>query len=184
MGIKFVPTELPGVILIEPEIFEDRRGCFLEIYHEEKYSKNGIPTVFVQDNFSISTRNVLRGLHYQTKNPQAKLVMALRGEIYDVAVDIRPDSPTFGKWLGVYLSGENKRQIFVPEGFAHGFCVVSEFADVHYKCSVPYDPNGESGFLWSDRSLSIDWPIDNPVLSPKDSKLPSFRDAFRGSTAS
>ncbi len=177
MEIRFKPTELPGVLVVEPAVFPDSRGHFLELYHREKYRGHGIEPDFVQDNFSHSAKGVLRGLHFQVRRPQAKLVTALRGEIFDVVVDLRPDSPAFGKWLGVRLSGERKTQIFVPKGFAHGFCVLSETADVHYKCSQLYDPADEGGILWSDPELGIAWPIDRPILSGKDARSGSFREA-------
>lgn len=170
MALNFIPTELPGVIVIEPNIFRDPRGYFLETYHQKKYAEGGIHTPFVQDNFSSSAKNTLRGLHYQKKCPQAKLVMCLSGEIFDVVVDIRNTSPTFKKWMGVSLSGENKKQIYVPEGFAHGFCVLSETATVLYKCSDFYKPEDEGGLLWSDPEIGIDWPVQTPVLSKKDEK--------------
>ncbi len=176
MAIKFTKTSLPGVLLIEPDIFQDDRGFFLETYHQKKYAEEEIVKSFVQDNRSHSQKNVLRGLHYQLRNPQAKLVYVIKGEIFDVAVDIRRGSPTFGKWEGVYLSSENNRQIFVPEGFAHGFCVLSETADVLYKCSDFYNPDDDFGILWSDPAIGIEWPVKEPILSPKDSQYLTLRD--------
>jgi dTDP-4-dehydrorhamnose 3,5-epimerase len=172
MAMKFSKTSLPGVLLVEPDVYKDGRGFFLETYHQEKYAEEGIVQSFVQDNRSHSKKNVLRGLHYQLRQPQAKLVYVITGEIFDVAVDIRRGSQTFGKWEGVYLSSENNRQVFIPEGFAHGFCVLSETADVLYKCSDLYNPDDEFGILWSDSSIGIEWPVTKPVLSPKDSDYP------------
>jgi dTDP-4-dehydrorhamnose 3,5-epimerase len=179
--MKFIQTEVPGVILVEPDVFRDARGFFLETFHAKKYREGGIPYDFVQDNHSSSERGTLRGLHAQRRRPQGKLVRAVRGEIFDVAVDIRPGSQTFGKWVGATLSGENFRQIFVPPGFAHGFCVVSESAEVEYKCTDFYDKADEIGIAWN--SVGIDWPVKEPVLSPKDAALPSFdelRKALKG----
>jgi len=176
MAIKFTKTSLPGVLLIEPDIFQDDRGFFLETYHQKKYAEGEVVKSFVQDNRSHSQKNVLRGLHYQLRNPQAKLVYVIKGEIFDVAVDIRRGSPTFCKWEGVYLSSENNRQIFVPEGFAHGFCVLSETADVLYKCSDFYNPDDDFGILWSDPAIGIEWPVKEPILSPKDSQYLTLRD--------
>lgn len=174
MAIKVITTELPGVLIVEPEVWRDDRGHFNELYHREKYRAAGIDADFVQDNFSFSRSGILRGLHYQLTKPQAKLVTALSGEIYDVAVDIRRDSPTFKKWVGVSLSGENKRQLFIPGGFAHGFCVLSETASVLYKCSQFYDPADDRSLLWSDPALGIRWPIKEPVLSGKDAAAPTL----------
>ena len=176
MAVKYSKTSLPGVLLIEPDVFKDERGFFLETFHQKKYADGKIVKSFVQDNWSHSTSKVLRGLHYQLRNPQAKLVYVITGEIFDVAVDIRRGSPTFGKWEGVYLSSENKRQIFVPEGFAHGFCVLSETADVLYKCSDFYNPDDEFGILWSDPTIGIEWPVKEPILSSKDSQYSRLSD--------
>lgn len=186
MAVKYTDTSLPGVLIVEPVVFTDDRGFFLETYHQKKYAETGIDSTFVQDNRSHSRRGVLRGLHYQLRYPQGKLVCVMRGEIFDVAVDIRRGSPTFGKWEGVYLSSENNRQIFVPEGYAHGFCVVSETADVLYKCTDFYHPNDEFGILWSDPTIGIAWPTTAPVLSAKDSQYPKLSDiaeAFLPSTS-
>ena len=172
MAMNYSKTSLPGVLLIEPDVFKDDRGFFLETYHQKRYSEEGIAKSFVQDNRSHSTRNVLRGLHFQLRNPQAKLVYVTMGEIFDVAVDIRRGSPTFGKWEGVYLSSENNRQIFIPEGFAHGFCVLSDTADVLYKCSDLYNPDYEFGVLWSDPAIGIEWPVAAPIISLKDGQYP------------
>ena len=174
MSQKFNKTSFPGVILIKPDVFSDPRGFFIEVYHKRKYSEEGIDKSFVQDNYSNSKQHVLRGLHYQLKNPQGKIVYVIRGEIFDVAVDIRRGSPTFGKWTSFYLSSENCHQVFVPEGFAHGFCVLSESADVIYKCTNFYTPGDDLGILWSDQDIEIDWPVKAPFLSDKDLKNPKL----------
>ncbi len=170
--IKFIPTALPGVILIEPQVFPDERGFFLETYQYEKYAKDGIDATFVQDNHSRSVRHTLRGLHAQLRRPQGKLIRVIEGEIFDVAVDVRRDSPTFGKWVGEYLSAENFRQIYVPPGFAHGFCVTSAVAQVEYKCTDYYDPTSEITVLWNEPTIGIEWPESllqaEPLLSKKD----------------
>ena len=173
MSPEFIKSaNLSQVILIKPDVFSDPRGFFLETYHADKYSTAGIDKLFVQDNHSHSRRNTLRGLHYQLKHPQAKLVFVITGEIFDVAVDIRRDSPTFGTWTGAILSEKNKHQIFVPCGFAHGFCVLSETADVIYKCTDLYKPGDDHGILWSDPSIGIDWHLKAPTLSDKDTQNP------------
>ena len=178
--MKFQPTAIPDVILVEPAVFRDDRGFFLETYHQKKYADGGIPGtpgLFVQDNHSYSTRGTLRGLHAQLRQPQGKLVRAVQGEIFDVAVDIRPDSPTFGQWVGEILSGENFRQLWVPPGFAHGFCVLSETAHVQYKCTDFYVREDEIGIVWNDPGIGahgIDWPLDEPLLSPKDRDAPTL----------
>jgi len=176
MPFTFTRLDIPGVILIEAKAFLDTRGFFLESFKESSFSSNGINTRFVQDNFSHSTKGVLRGLHYQ-KNPkaQAKLVIALRGEIFDVAVDIRKDSPTYGKWAGEILSENNHKLLYIPEGFAHGFCVLSEEADVLYKVTQEYSPEDEMGIIWNDPEINITWPIDKPILHEKDSQLPFLK---------
>ena len=176
MTLKCTEKSLPGVFLIEPMVFEDDRGFFLETYHEKKYPEAGIDKPFVQDNHSHSCRGTLRGLHYQLKHPQGKLVYVIRGEIFDVAVDIRRGSPTFGQWTGTILSEKNKHQLFIPEGFAHGLCVISETADVVYKCTDLYTTGDEYGILWSDPVIGIDWPVENPVLSEKDAESPRLMD--------
>lgn len=180
--MTLISTEqtLPGVLLIEPAVFEDDRGFFMETYHVEKYRETGIVRAFVQDNLSHSRRDTLRGLHYQLKHPQGKLIYVISGEILDVAVDIRRGSPTFGQWTGIRLSSENRLQIYVPEGFAHGFCVLSEFADVMYKCTDLYVPGDEYGVLWSDPDLAIEWPFENPILSKKDANNPRLKDSPAG----
>jgi dTDP-4-dehydrorhamnose 3,5-epimerase len=170
--MKVQGTDLEGVLIIEPDAFPDKRGFFMETYQQEKYERLGIRTHFVQDNLSYSIRGTLRGLHYQHPRGQAKLVQAIRGEIFDVVVDIRRGSPNFARWTGLRLSDENKRQVFVPEGFAHGFCVLSETALVYYKCSDLYDPKSEGGILWCDSGIGINWPISEPLLSEKDGASP------------
>jgi dTDP-4-dehydrorhamnose 3,5-epimerase len=174
--MHLIKTSMKGLLIIEPLVFEDERGFFLETYRQNKFKKSGISPVFVQDNLSFSVKHTLRGLHFQVKYPQAKLVQALTGEIFDVAVDIRPNSATYGKWMGIYLSEHNRRLLFIPEGFAHGFCVLSETAHVVYKCSDYYHPDDEGGVLWSDPTIGIDWPVEVPIVSEKDKKFPSLSD--------
>ena len=173
--MKVIPTSLKGVLLIEPSVFEDKRGFFMETYQQEKYWELGIDHNFNQDNLSYSVRGTLRGLHYQFPHAQAKLMQVIAGEIFDVAVDIRRGSPAFGKWTGVHLSDKNKQQLYIPEGFAHGFCVLSETAFFTYKCSEFYAPDCEGGILWSDPNIGIEWPFETPLLSDKDSKYESLR---------
>lgn len=170
--MNVVPTELPEVRIIQPRVFADDRGFFLETYNEKRYVDAGINVRFVQDNHSSSTQGVLRGLHYQVEHAQAKLVWVLDGRIFDVAVDVRIGSNTFGRWVGVQLDSTSKHQLFIPPGFAHGFCVLSETADVMYKCSDFYRPEDEAGVLYSDPEIGIEWPVTHPVLSAKDSALP------------
>ena len=170
--MKFVETELPGVILVEPQVHRDDRGFFLETYHVEKFAAGGIDGRFVQDNHSKSQRGTLRGLHAQWRRPQGKLVRCLDGEIWDVAVDVRKGSPTFGRWVGVTLSSDDFRQLWVPPGFLHGFVVTSETAEVEYKCTDVYDPGFELGVLWNDPDIGIAWPVDEPILSGKDAAAP------------
>lgn len=174
--MKVLKTSLPGVFILEPRVFEDKRGFFMETYHQNRYGQIGLDCPFVQDNLSHSLRGILRGLHYQLKHPQAKLVQVIKGTVFDVTVDIRHGSPSFGQWTGVYISDENRHQIFIPEGFAHGFCVLSETADVVYKCTDFYAPDDEEGILWSDPGLRIDWTIADPLLSDKDSQYPCLSD--------
>jgi dTDP-4-dehydrorhamnose 3,5-epimerase len=174
MQIK--PAPLDGMLILEPRVFADERGYFMETHHLQRFRSVDIACTFVQDNLSYSTKNVLRGLHFQKTKPQAKLVQAVTGGIFDVGVDLRPDSSTFGKWFGVVLSEENKRQVFVPQGFAHGFCVLSASAHVAYKCSDFYDPDDEGGLLWSDPDIAIDWPLTDPILSAKDSRFGYLKD--------
>lgn len=168
-------TSLSGLLIIEPKVYGDRRGFFLEIWNRKRYVEMGIYKDFVQDNLSLSRGGVVRGLHYQYPHTQGKLVYVLQGEVYDVAVDIRRDSPTFGKWEGVVLSDKNKRQLYVPEGFAHGFCVLSETALFAYKCTDFYNPDVEGGILWNDPEIGIDWPASDPVLSDKDKVYPTLK---------
>ncbi len=162
-------THIPEVLLIKPRIFTDNRGLFFESYHLGRYHENGIPSRFVQDNISHSRQNVVRGLHYQLGKPQGKLIMVVEGAVYDVAVDIRRGSPTFGRWVGVELSSQNCLQIYIPEGFAHGFCTLSDGATVLYKCTDFYAPAEERTIRWDDPDLSIAWPVSEPILSAKDS---------------
>lgn len=174
--MEVVRTEIDGVVLLAPRSFGDERGYFMETFHRRRYDECGITVDFCQDNLSFSRRGALRGLHYQLPHAQAKLVQVLVGEVFDVAVDIRRGSPSFGRWVGATLSAENRRQLFLPAGFAHGFCVMSEAALFVYKCSDYYAPEADRGILWSDPELAIDWPIKDPVLSPKDAALPRLRD--------
>lgn len=167
-GLRLVETELPGVMIVEPQVFGDARGFFMETWNQARYTEAGLPATFVQDNLSYSARGVLRGLHLQNPNPQGKLVYVLQGEVYDVAVDVRAGSPTFGRWLGVTLSAENRRQLYVAPGFAHGFCVTSEKALFAYKCTDFYNPSTELSVLWNDPDIGIDWPFIEPSLSQKD----------------
>jgi len=174
--MKINPTDLADVLIIEPEVFTDRRGFFVETFQQQRYADQGIPSRFVQDNLSFSVKGVLRGLHYQKKHPQTKLVQAISGEIFDVAVDIRSGSPDFGRWTGVILSDKNKLQLLIPKGFAHGFCVCSETAHVLYKCSDYYRPEDEGGIHWQDPDIRIDWPVADPTLSLKDQQFSFLRD--------
>lgn len=167
--MKIQETELPGVLLIEPHVFADDRGFFKETYQKQRYAEAGMAAEFVQDNYSRSGRGTLRGLHFQIQHPQRKLVQCLRGEVFDVAVDLRRGSPTFGKWAGRILSEANHRQLYVPSGFAHGFYVVSELAEIYYKCDDYYYPEHERSLLWNDPAIGIKWPLDGePILSKKD----------------
>jgi dTDP-4-dehydrorhamnose 3,5-epimerase len=168
--VRFAPATIPGIVIIEPEVYRDPRGFFLETYHAEKYRAAGISGSFVQDNHSRSLMGTLRGLHLQLQRPQGKLVRVIEGEIFDVAVDVRRGSPTFGKWMGVTLSAENFRQCYLPPGFAHGFAVVSAVAQVEYKCTDLYDPKSELGIAWNDPAIGIDWPISEPLLSERDTR--------------
>jgi dTDP-4-dehydrorhamnose 3,5-epimerase len=166
--MRFRETAIPGVLVVEPEIHRDERGFFLETYHRAKYQAGGLDAVFVQDNHSRSVARTLRGLHAQLRSPQGKLVRAVRGEIFDVAVDIRRGSPTFGRWVGERLSDDDFFQLWVPPGFAHGFCVLSEIAEVEYKCTALYDRDDEIAIAWDDPEIAIDWPVAEPILSAKD----------------
>lgn len=168
MALKITELSLPGVLLIAPDWFSDPRGFFMETYHQEKYREAGICATFRQDNHSRSVGPVIRGLHYQLDHPQGKLVFAATGEIFDVAVDIRRGSPFFGKWVGTVLSAQNHLQLYIPEGFAHGFAVLSDTADVIYKCTEVYTPGDDRGILWNDPTIGVDWPVKAPLLSRKD----------------
>jgi len=178
--MKVVETPLPGVLILEPKVFGDERGFFMETWSRERYGKAGIDVDFVQDNLSSSRRGVLRGLHFQNPLAQGKLVHVLAGEVFDVAVDLRRGSPTFGQWHGVILSGENKRQYWVPPGFAHGFCVTSESALFAYKCTELYAPEHEKSIRWDDPALAIDWPVADPQVSEKDRMAPLLADMDPG----
>jgi dTDP-4-dehydrorhamnose 3,5-epimerase len=166
--VRVLPASIPAVLVIEPDVHQDARGFFLETYHLERYRAHGIEAAFVQDNHSRSMAGTLRGLHLQVRRPQGKLVRATSGEIFDVAVDVRRGSPTFGQWTGVRLSANNFRQCYIPPGFAHGFCVVSPVADVEYKSTDLYDPGHEVGIAWDDLSIGIEWPVSSPLLSDRD----------------
>lgn len=174
--MKAIETSLPGVLIVEPAVHRDARGFFLETWHQDKYAAAGIHGPFVQDNHSHSVRHTLRGLHAQVRRPQGKLVRAVQGAMFDVAVDIRPASPSFGRWFGVELSGENLRQLYIPPGFAHGFCVLSDEVDVEYKCTDVYDPGGEITVRWDDPEIGIAWPVAQPLLSPRDAAAPRLRE--------
>jgi dTDP-4-dehydrorhamnose 3,5-epimerase len=174
--MKFLPTQLPGVLIVEPNVYRDQRGWFLETYHVQKYREGGIPLPFVQDNCSSSVRGTLRGLHLQMIRPQGKLIRVIRGEIFDVAVDTRRGSPTFASWVGVALSGQDFKQLYIPPGFAHGFCVLSDVAEVEYKCTDVYMPGGEVTIRWDDPGIGIQWPSTCPILSSKDAAGKSLAD--------
>ena len=178
--MKVIETQLPGVLIIEPRAFGDHRGFFLETFQVERYREHGIDLPFVQDNHSRSARGVLRGLHFQRTRPQGKLVSVSRGAVYDVAVDIDPQSATCGQFVGVELNDENHRQLWVPPGYAHGFCVISEVADFQYKCTDYYQPEDEGGLLWNDPDVGIPWPVAEPQLSAKDQLNPRLRDLLSG----
>jgi dTDP-4-dehydrorhamnose 3,5-epimerase len=172
--MRVIPTALPSVLIVEPDVYSDARGFFLETYQAERYRANGIDGAFVQDNHSRSIARALRGLHLQVGRQQAKLVRVVSGAIVDVAVDVRRGSPTFGQWVAVELSAKNFRQCYIPGGFAHGFCVTSEAAEVEYKCSALYEPSMELGIAWNDPALAIKWPFDNPLLSDRDRRHPTL----------
>ena len=174
--MKVVETSLPGCVVIEPAVFGDDRGFFYESYNAEKFKAAGLDLRFVQSNVSRSARGVLRGLHYQWPNPQGKFVSVLEGEVYDVAVDIRRGSPHFGKWTAVLLSAENKRHFWIPEGFAHGFAVLSDYATFVYQCTAGYDAKADAGVRWNDAAIGVDWPVSAPLLSGKDEKAPLLAD--------
>lgn len=173
--MKIIKTGLPGVLVIEPDIFKDHRGCFFEAYNKERYEAAGFEETFVQDNVSYSTKGVLRGLHFQNPKAQGKLVSVLMGEVFDVAVDIRIGSPTFGKWEGRILSGINKMQLYIPPGFAHGFLVSSDEALLTYKCTQPYSKHTEGAIAWNDPDIGIQWHIKDPVLTDKDKNAPTLK---------
>jgi dTDP-4-dehydrorhamnose 3,5-epimerase len=178
MPFTFQQLAIPGVTLIEARRFSDERGFFLETYKQSAFAAHGIDLPFIQDNYSHSVRGVLRGLHCQTApQAQAKLVQVLRGEVFDVAVDIRVDSPTYGQWVGLHLSGDRFQLLYIPVGFAHGFCVLSAEADLHYKVSAEYAPDLETGIRWNDPEVGIDWPVADPIVSPRDAALPFLREA-------
>lgn len=177
MMMKVIQAPLSGVLVIEPDVFSDDRGFFLETFSVRRYAEAGIDLTFTQDNWSRSVRNTLRGLHFQEPNPQGKLIMATRGRIWDVAVDIRRGSANFGKWFAEELSDDNRRQLWVPPGFAHGFCVLSDIADVVYKCTAPYAPQSDRCLAWNDPDLAISWPVSEPRLSPKDAAAPRLNAA-------
>lgn len=174
--MKVNPTKLKGVMIIEPDVYEDARGFFLETWAHKRYAEAGLPQAFVQDNLSKSAKGILRGLHLQHPFGQGKLVQVMQGEVFDVAVDVRVGSPTFGQWVGSTLSGANHRQIYIPPGFAHGFCVLSETALFSYKCTEAYHRETEMGVCWNDPDLAIDWPVTDPQLSAKDAQFPRLRD--------
>ena len=175
--MEFIQTEIPDIILVKPNVIEDHRGFFMESYHIEKFKIGGINCTFVQDNHAKSVQNTLRGLHFQVQYPQAKLLRCPKGKVFDVAVDIRQDSLYFGKWVGEELSEENRYQLYIPEGFAHGYYVMSETAEIAYKCSEIYHPQDEQGIRWNDPEIAINWPGDNPILSEKDKALPMMADS-------
>lgn len=174
--MKFTRSAIREVIVIEPKVFGDRRGFFMETYRRDIFRANGIDVEFVQLNHSMSSKGTLRGLHYQSVRPQGKLVRVILGEVFDVAVDVRFGSPTYGKWVAEVLSSDNKKQMYVPAGFAHGFCVMSETAEFVYACTDYYHPQGERGIIWNDPGLAIPWPVRDPILSDKDKLYPQFKD--------
>jgi len=176
--MKIIESDISDVKIIELDVYPDDRGYFCETYQEYRYTSNGIHETFVQDNLSCSKKNVLRGLHFQKQNPQGKLIIAVSGEIFDVAVDIRLESPTYGKWTGVFLSDKKHRQLYVPAGFAHGFCVISDQALVNYKCTDYFNPQDNNGLIWNDPDIDIDWPVSNPIVSPRDKCLPQFKECM------
>lgn len=174
--MRILPATLSGLLIVEPDVYGDHRGFFTETWRRDRYAELGIDRIFVQDNLSRSMKNTLRGMHFQIRHPQAKLVQAISGELFDVAVDLRFGSPTFGKWEGVLLSDKNMRQLYIPEGFAHGFCVLSDMALFSYKCTDFYAPDDEGGLLWSDPDIGIEWPVHAPILSVKDQAHPRLKD--------
>ena len=176
-------TPLEGLLLIEPDCYVDERGFFLETFQKERYSDVGINEVFVQDNHSRSAKNVLRGLHFTKSKPQAQILTVMRGKIFDVVVDIRRESSTFGQWFGAELSDNGVRQIYMPHGFAHGFCVLSDYADLHYKVSQKYIPEDEGGLRWNDPKLDIQWKVESPLISKRDRNYPYFTDIYMNNTS-
>ena len=174
--MKVIKTSLEGVLVIEPDLFKDDRGFFLENYQEERYRKVGITESFVQENHSRSSKNVLRGLHFTKNKPQSQILTVMRGKIFDVVVDIRKDSETFGQWFGTELSDDSVRQVYMPHGFAHGFYVLSEYADLHYKVTQPYDSNDEGGLRWNDPDVAINWGVDSPIISKRDENHPLLKE--------
>ena len=176
--MRFTPTALPGVLVMEPDVHRDPRGFFLETWHQRKYAEGGVTGPFVQDNHSHSRRGALRGLHAQLQRPQGKLVRVVVGEVFDVAVDIRRGSPTFGRWVSDHLSGENLRQLWIPPGFAHGFCVLSETVHFEYKCTDFYDAADEIAIAWNDPEIGIEWPLADPTLSAKDAAAPRLAEVL------
>ena len=174
--MEFVQTEIQDVILVKPTVIEDHRGFFMESYHIEKFKLGGIDCTFIQDNHAKSVQNTLRGLHFQVKYPRAKLFRCLKGQVFDVAVDIRKDSSYYGKWVGEELSEDNKNQLFIPKGFAHGYYVMSKTAEIAYKCSEIYHPEDEQGIVWNDPAIGIGWPCNTPILSDRDRNLPPLKD--------
>jgi dTDP-4-dehydrorhamnose 3,5-epimerase len=174
--MKVSKTEIDGLLIIEPEIYKDERGFFLESYQIKRYNDHGITDHFIQDNFSFSTKNILRGLHYQINFPQSQLVSVVRGSVFDVVVDLRNGSNTFGKWFGIELNELNRKQLYMPPGFAHGFCVLSDFADFHYKVTRNYDKDDEGGLNWNDSEIGIKWPLKNPTINQRDNSYPFLKD--------
>lgn len=174
--MKVIRCDIPGLLILEPKVFGDARGFFLETWNRRRYQEAGVNADFVQDNVSFSRRGILRGLHLQNPNPQGKLLQVLQGEVFDVAVDLRRSSPAFRRWHGLRLSGENKRQFYIPPGFAHGFAVLSETALFHYKCTEFYSPNDELTIRWDDPDLGVEWPVQDPLLSERDAKALRLRD--------
>ncbi len=174
--MKVTKTKIAGVLMIEPKVFGDSRGFFLETFHADRYAEYGIESNFVQDNYSRSTKGVLRGLHFQKNYPQGKLVSVTSGIVFDVAVDIRQDSSTFGQWVGITLSADDHKQFYIPPGLAHGFCVLSDTADFQYKCTDYYHPEDEASIRWNDPDIAIEWNISEPILSEKDAKAPFLKD--------
>jgi len=172
--MKFLPTEIPDVILIKPRVFKDQRGSFMETYHQNKFAEAGIKVQFVQDNHASSVKNVIRGLHYQLQHPQGKLVRVVSGSVFDVAVDIRRNSRSYGKWIGATLSADNNYQMYIPAGFAHGYCSLSNRTEVIYKCTEVYHPESDRGIIWNDPEIGIDWPCEEPIISSKDALLPTL----------